>query len=83
MVLGRYFVWISEKFWVKYNYHNSGHYPSSCFFYLKHNVSEAALCLRLQVGPTKLGPIVIVSVSGDRVGSTWRQAKSSLQRVLF
>jgi hypothetical protein len=35
----------------------SGHYPTSCFYISKHNVSETVFCLRLQVEPTQLSPI--------------------------
>jgi hypothetical protein len=45
-------------------YYVSGHYPSSCFylkhcpvFISKHNISETAFCLCLQVKPIQLGPI--------------------------
>jgi hypothetical protein len=31
-----------------YNYHNSGHYPSSCLLF-KHDVSDTEFCLRLEV----------------------------------
>jgi hypothetical protein len=34
----------------------------SYFFYLKHNDSETGFCLRLEVKPTQLGEIKLVSV---------------------
>jgi hypothetical protein len=40
----------------EYNYCVYGHYSSFCF-YLKYNVSEAGVCLRLQAEPTQFGPI--------------------------
>jgi hypothetical protein len=40
----------------QYNYHNSGHYTSSCLF-LKDDVSESGFCILLQVGPTQLCPV--------------------------
>jgi hypothetical protein len=39
---------------ILHNYHNPGHYPSSCL-YLKHKVSETEFCLRLQVEHNQLG----------------------------
>jgi hypothetical protein len=41
---------------VQYNYHNSGYYPSSCVFYLKHNVSKTGFCLRRQRLASSIGP---------------------------
>jgi hypothetical protein len=41
----------------QYRYYVSGHYPSSCLYFSKHNVSETGFCLRLHVKPTQLGPI--------------------------
>jgi hypothetical protein len=38
-----------------YNYHNSGHYPSSCLLF-KANISETGFFLHFQVEPTQLGP---------------------------
>jgi hypothetical protein len=38
-----------------YNHHNSGQYPSFCF-YLKHIVMESGIYLRIQVEPTQLNP---------------------------
>jgi hypothetical protein len=48
-----------------YKYYVVGHYPSSCLypktssclFFKKHNVSESGFCLRLQLKPTRWGPI--------------------------
>jgi hypothetical protein len=37
----------------KYNYHNSGHYPSSCISF-KLQGSETGYCLHLQVEPIEL-----------------------------
>jgi hypothetical protein len=47
----------SRNLWRWYiNTNVSEHYPSSCF-YLRRNVSEIGLCLRLQIKRTQLGPI--------------------------
>jgi hypothetical protein len=40
-----------------YKYYVFGHYPSSCPFFKKHNVSETGFCLHPQVKPTQLDPI--------------------------
>jgi hypothetical protein len=40
-----------------YKYYVFGHYPSSCPFFKKHNVSETGFCFRPQVKPTQLDPI--------------------------
>jgi hypothetical protein len=40
-----------------YKYYVFGHYPSSCPFFKKHNVSETGFCLRPQVKPIQLDPI--------------------------
>jgi hypothetical protein len=43
------------------NYHNSGHYPSS-YIYLKPDVSDTGLHLRLKVEPTELAPVGVAGV---------------------
>jgi hypothetical protein len=57
-----------------HNYCVSGHYPSSCL-YLKHSVLETGFCLRLQVEPTKLGPIDYTEWN-ERMNTEYRLEKN-------
>jgi hypothetical protein len=43
-----------------YDYHNSGHCPSSCLLF-----QNTGFCFHLQVDPTQLGPIERASLSLD------------------
>jgi hypothetical protein len=49
-------------------------------FYLKHDVLEIGLCLRLQVEPTQLLPIDRASLCllPNEIGSTWRRRQNSV-----
>jgi hypothetical protein len=49
------------------NYHNSGHIHRPVF-YLKQDISGTEFCLRLQLEPTRLGPLNRASLFLSRAG---------------
>jgi hypothetical protein len=50
-------------------------------FYLKDDVSETGLCVRLQVKSTQLGIIELIYVSGKRQGSTWSRRQNQVSET--
>jgi hypothetical protein len=60
------------------NYHYSGHYHRPVF-YLKHDVSEAGFCFRLQVERTQRGAI---DSDGDRIQSPKRRVLNKILDII-
>jgi hypothetical protein len=55
-------------------------------FYLKHDVSETGLCLRIQVEPTQLDSVrrqrLVLSVGPNGVGSKWTRGQNPVSETL-
>jgi hypothetical protein len=50
------FLFSSYNLYTSYSYCVSGHYPSSCFLFKTHNVSETGFCLHPQAKAYSVGP---------------------------
>jgi hypothetical protein len=68
-IASTYFIRLSVSIsFTLYNYHNFGHYLSSCLLFKKHDVLATGVCLRLQVEHTQIGPTEkLASRSGNRL----------------